>query len=186
MEYILNTFPITESEYLQLDEMFGDLAHYAAWQLWRKNAKNNHTNEVEDIAQDLRLAIIRAGSYYKRQVYLEECMSVSQKYVKDRKASKELKQLEKLWADRTKHGANKQKFGAVQEEMLEKIVKKYVPMSMRPKKDQTLRIDNKFVTYCKTITWNCQKSLGKKITREKSLRAGMVSLSEYEFLFTKD
>jgi hypothetical protein len=47
-------------------------------------------------------------------------------------------------------------------------------------------MDSKFATYCKAITWNAQKSLGKKITREKSIRTGMVSLSEYDYLGGKD
>ena len=52
-------------------------------------------------------------------------------------------------------------------------------------KDSTLQlytasIDTKFSTYCKAIVWNGQKSLGKKITREKSVRNGVVSLSEFD------
>jgi len=30
--------------------------------------------------------------------------------------------------------------------------------------------------------WNQQRSMGKKITREKPLRAGMVSLSSFDYL----
>jgi hypothetical protein len=33
---------------------------------------------------------------------------------------------------------------------------------------------------------NAQKSLGKKITREKGIRTGMVSLSEYDYLGGKE
>ena len=43
-------------------------------------------------------------------------------------------------------------------------------------------IDGKFTTYCKAITWNAQKSMGKKITREKGIRQAMVSLSEFDYL----
>jgi len=52
----------------------------------------------------------------------------------------------------------------------------------RPDRFAPLSIDSKFATYCKAIVWNGQKSMGKKITREKSIRSGMVSLSEFDYL----
>ena len=184
MEYILEAFPITDSEWKMLDEMFGDLAHYAAWQLVQKNVKNNHTDDQEDVAQDIRWATIRAGSYFKRQVYLEDCMKAARRYVEDEVVFAVLDELENLWKNRTKHGANKQKFGAHQENVLEEMVYRYVPPHHRPRKDAPLDINKKFTTYCKAIIWNCQKSLGKKITREKAIRSGIVSLSEYDYLFS--
>jgi len=93
-----------------------------------------------------------------------------------------LNELEHLWANKTRHGANRQKFGEFQEQVLERIVKKFVPKNLRPNKYKSLSIDPKFRTYCKNITWNAQKSMGKKITREKSWRSGLVSLSEYDYL----
>jgi hypothetical protein len=69
-----------------------------------------------------------------------------------------------------------------QEKILDRIINKFVPKEHRPKKDAPLKIDSKFTTYCKAIVWNGQKSMGKKITREKSIRSGMVSLSEFDFL----
>lgn len=185
MEYILEAFPITDSEWKMLDEMFGDLAHYAAWQLVQKNVKNNHTDDQEDIAQDIRWATIRAGSYFKRQVYLEDCMKTARQYVEDEVIIAVLDELEDLWKNRTKHGANKQKFGAHQENVLEDMVCRYVPPHHRPHKDAPLDINKKFTTYCKAIIWNCQKSLGKKITREKAIRSGIVSLSEYDYLVSQ-
>jgi len=62
------------------------------------------------------------------------------------------------------------------------LVKCLVPIKKRPSKKTPLLMDTKFITYCKAITWNAQKALGKKITREKSIRTGMVSLSEYDYL----
>lgn len=182
MDYILNSFPVSDKEYKKLDELFGDLAHYAAWQLVQKNIKNNHTDDQEDIVQEIRWASIKAGSYFKRQVYLEECMNICKKYVRDTAALKTLDRLEYLWKNRTKHGANKQKFGEREEVVLDEIVKLYVPESDRPSKDEPLKFNSKFITYCKAIIWNCQKNLGKKITREKSIRSGIVSLSEYDYL----
>lgn len=185
MDYIFKSFPVTNEEYAKLESLFGDLAQYAAWQLIKKNVKNNHTNEQEDIAQDLRMAMVRAASYYKRQVYLEDCFRVAKIYVYKNSAVKDtVEELLDLWKNRTRHGANKQKFGIKQERILENIISHYVPEIYRPKKDRPLRVDSKFKTYCKAITWNCQKSIGKKITREKVLRSGMVSLSEYNYLAT--
>jgi len=186
MDYILNSFPVSDEEYHKLDELFGDLAHYAAWQLVQKNVKNNHTDDQEDIAQEIRWASIRAGSYFKRQVYLEKCMLTCRKHVKDKVVLRVLEQLEYLWRNRTKHGANKQKFGEHQERILDDIVGKYVPIKDQPRKDTPLDFNRKFVTYCKAIIWNCQKSIGKKITREKSIRSGLVSLSEYDYLVSSN
>ncbi len=186
MDYILTTFPVTEAEYRKLDELFGDLAHYAAWQLVKKNVKNNHTDDPEDIAQEIRLASVRAGSYFKRQMYLERCMAVCRKHVTDPVVLAVLDELEYLWQNRTKHGANKQKFGEHQERILDDMVARNIPKAERPKKDAPLEIDRKFITYCKAIIWNCQKSLGKKITREKSIRSGIVSLSEYDYLVSSN
>ena len=107
---------------------------------------------------------------------------LAKKFVKDEFVSKIVHELENLWDNRTRHGANRQKYGKFQERILDKIINKYVPKDQRPRKDAPLKIDSKFTTYCKAIIWNGQKSMGKKITREKSIRTGMVSLSEFEFL----
>ena len=93
-----------------------------------------------------------------------------------------VKQLQDLWKNKTRHGANKQKFGQYQEQILEKIVKEIVPARSRPSKKACLRIDSKFNNYCKAIMWNRQKAMGKRITREKTIRGGLVSLSEYDYM----
>ena len=167
-----------------LDEKFGDLCEYAAWQLIKKNSRNNHTDEQTDIAQELRIALIRAGSYYKRQVYVVANLELCTKYAKDRFMKCLVGELCELWKNKTRHGANRQKFGPHQEKLLDKLSRLLVPKSERPSKTAALRIDAKFCTYCKSITWNAQKSMGKKITREKAIRSGQVSLSEYDYLVT--
>ena len=182
LEIIVNSFPITEGEYEALDKKFGKLCFYAAWQLKKKNSKNNQTNDPDDDAQELRIALIRAGSYYKRQTYIESCFDVLDKYVKEKFIKRLVKQLKQLWIDRRRHGASRQKFGQFQEIILERLVKKHVPRAIQPDKAKLLQIDGKFATYSKQIIWNAQKSLGKKITREKSWRTGLVSLSEFDYL----
>jgi hypothetical protein len=182
LENIMNTFPITQSEYEVLDKKFGKLAYYAAWELKRKNVQNSGTNDPEDDAQELRIALIRAGSYYKRQTYIEQCFEALTQHVEDNFTKKIVAELQQLWEDRRRHGANRQKFGLYQEVILDRLVQHNVPSDLRPNRNATLKIDGKFVTYCKQIVWNAQKSLGKKITREKPLRTGMVSLSEFDHM----
>ena len=179
---IADNFPINNDEYLALEKSFGSLTKYASWQLLRKNAKNNHTDDFDDINQELVMSLIRAGSYYKRQVYIERCFDVAKKHVNDIFMCKVLEGLEDLWHKRTRHGANRQKFGIAQEDLLWSIVKSYVPKEIRPKKNAPLKIDTKFTTYCKSIVWNANKSIGRKITKSKSLRSGMASLSDFDYL----
>lgn len=182
MKLIQNSFPVTNDEYLNLEKKFGELCEYQAWQLIKKNSNNNHTDSQEDIAQDMRIALLRAASYYKRQCYIEKALSVCKKYAKDDFIKSIINELINLWKNKTRHGANRQKFGPYQEKMLDKLVKCLVPISERPSKKSSLVMDSKFITYCKAITWNAQKNLGKRITREKSIRTGMVSISEFDYL----
>jgi hypothetical protein len=186
MHDICKKFPVTTAEFEQLEVKFGQLAQYAAWQLIKKNSRNNHTDEQEDIAQELRISLIRAGSYYKRQVYIENCLELCAKYAKDKLMVQLVAALQNLWENKTRHGANRQKFGPHQEIMLEKLTQKLVPKWSRPSPRESLKIDTKFSTYCKAITWNAQKSMGKKITREKSFRASQVSLSQYDYLVSNN
>jgi hypothetical protein len=179
---ICSKFPITIEEYALLDKKFGQLVEYIAWQLIKKNTRNSHTDEQQDVAQELKIALIRAGSYYKRQVYVELCLELCEKYAKDKFTNLVVKQLKKLWKNKTRHGASRQKFGGHQEMILDDLVKKIVPVKERPLKTRPLKIDGKFSVYCKSITWNAQKSMGKKITREKGFRSGMISLSEFDYL----
>lgn len=182
MRSICIDYPISDNEYSELEKEFGKLTKYASWQLLRKNTKNNHTDEFDDINQELIMSLIRAGSYYKRQIYIENCIGTAKEYAKDNFIVFILGELENLWRNRTRHGANRQKFGQFQEKLLEKIVTKVVPKKDRPRHDESLKIDNKFITYCKAIAWNAQKTMGRKITKEKTIRCGQVSLSEYDYL----
>lgn len=179
---IFVNFPVTEAEYLELDQKFGKLCHHQSWQLLKKNINNNCSDDREDMLQEIRISLLTAGSYYKRQTYIESSFKALEKHIDNEFTKSIFKELKYLWKNRTKHGANKQKFGQFQEVILERLVKKYVPHDKHPKKDTPLQIDSKFATYCKNITWNKQKSLGKKITKEKSIRTGLVSLSEFDYL----
>ena len=182
MKNIADNFPITAPEFEQLRIKFGNLVHFAAWQLLKKNAKNNHTDEFDDIEQNLLFAVIRAGCYTKRQTYIENCLKAVTAHCKDEFHKQIIVELDDLWLARTKHGANRQKFGVYQEKILETLVQKFVPEPERPDRAALLVIDARFAEYCKKITWNQQKTMGKVITRERAWRSGLVSLSEFSYL----
>ncbi len=180
--YICKTWKITDEEYAKLDSKWGLLCEYQSWQLFNKNARTNHTDEQTDISQDIRIALMKAGSYYKRQVYVEKCLDLCKRHIEDEFVYRIWENLFFLWKNKTRHGANRQKFGPYQERLLDRLVRKCVPANQRPRKKAELEMDSKFTTYCKSITWNQVKAMGKKITREKGIRANQVSISEHEFL----
>ena len=51
--------------------------------LKKKNSRNNYIDDPEDIKQELQMSMLRAGSYYKRQVYIEKCFAALKRYVQD-------------------------------------------------------------------------------------------------------
>jgi hypothetical protein len=180
---ISDNFPITENEYRELDAKFGQLTHYISWQLLKKNTRNNHTDDEEDIAQEIKISLIRAGSYFKRQVYIERCLTLCDEYTKGRFNKKLVKTLQSLWNNKTRHGAGKQRFGQPQIDMLEKLVDAFVPENKRPSKTEPLDVNSKkFAIYCKSICWNTSKHIGKQISKMKTIRNGSVSLNEFEYL----
>lgn len=73
---------------------------------------------------------------------------------------------------------------ALKKKILYKLLLNNVPKKEHPNRLNKLKIDAKFSTYCKQITWNEQKTMGKKITREKNIRENSVSLSEYDFMIS--
>ena len=178
---IFNEFKLSNAEYKELDDKFGRLCYKIFSELKRKNSSNNYTEDLDDVMQDLRISLVRAGCYYKRQTYLEECMNACETHIKNQFLLLTLEELKFLWKNRTHHGANKQKFGAYQEFILESLVQTLHPDN-RPFKNSNLKVDSKFSNYCKSIAWNCQKNIGKKITRERCIRGGLVSLSEHDYL----
>lgn len=175
-------WPISNEEYLVLEKEFIKLCHKQAWILLGMNWNNNCSDEQEDIVQDLRIAMMKAASYYKRQTYIEKCFEVLNDNIEDELVLKILGELEDLWENKTRHGANRQKFGNYQEAILENLVKKYISKKMRPDKNAILKFDSKFKKYCKQITWNALRQKGKKITREKFWRTSLCSLSEFDYM----
>ena len=126
MSSIYKNFPITTEEYKKLEKKFGQLCYYAAWQLTRKNCNNNHQYDLDDFQQELMLAVLRAGSYYKRQLFLDKSFSRLKGKSLDNISSLILDELINLWDNRTRHGANRQKFGDHQENILEILSEKFL------------------------------------------------------------
>src|ERR1700677_2960542 len=166
----IDPFAVTNEEYNILMKKFQDYIHFISWQLIRANVKNNHTDEEEDITQQLYIAVLRTVRYYKRQVYIESCFEVIEKYAKDHFSKSLLLELMILWSDRKKHGAHTKKFGDHQEMILDYLIRCCVPVKQRPNKYQSLVIDEKFTRYMKSILWNDSRSQGRKITRGIGLR----------------
>lgn len=177
-------FTVTSEEFEKLDDEFSQLCYFVSWQLMQNNSKNNHQHEIDDFKQELIMAVIRAASYYKRQTWIESLFVLLNQYISQNSIWSEINaNLQDLWAKKTHHGAYKRKFGEEQEEILDKLAKKFIPDEMRPKKNLPIQINTKFKIYAKRIIWNASRFIGKKITKEKSLRVGQVSLSEHDFLF---
>jgi hypothetical protein len=178
--HIMSNFPIGDEEYKILDKKFIKLCHFQAWQL-DKSSKSGNFNDQEDYVQDLRFALLKAGSYYKRQTYIENCFFVLKKYLKDDFLRAVLDELVDLWNNKTKHGANKQKFGDYQEKTLEKLLMA-IPEENRPDKNRHLEMDSRFVKYAKNITWNTLKLSAKRSYKDNILRRNSISLSEFEYM----
>ncbi len=133
---ISKKFPISNEEYAALDKQYSRLCWKASHELKRKNSRNNFTDDAEDIYQELVAAMLRAGSYYKRQVYIENCLALAKEYASDDLIGRIVYELEDLWANRTRHGANRQKYGPFQEQLLERIVSQIVPARLRPRRTE--------------------------------------------------
>lgn len=179
---VIDRFVITNEEHELLQKKFGKLCYYIAHQLQKKNTKNNYTEDFEDIVQELQFALVTAAAYYKRQVWIENCFKFCKESIKDKYFLCIIDVLEDLWQNRTRHGANRQKFGLKQEEILWIITKNKIAPEVLPNRDGLLKINSKFSTYCKSVLWNKEKNMGKKITRDKSIRSGAVSISEFDYL----
>jgi len=180
--YIFHNFRLTDEEYAELYVKFNNLSKFASWELIRRNIRNNYTEELEDIEQDLMLSIIRAGVYYKRQTYIQSCLKLARRYANNDFTRGLIRTLRNLWKNRKRHGAHRQRFGELQEEILECLVQNIVPAEELPDKGKRLIVDDEFSNYLKSICWNQQKNIGKKITKERAIRSGMASISEHSFL----
>lgn len=177
-------YRITNSEYDVLSKKLDSYAKWAAWRLIKRNTKTSHTDDWEDVYQRVLWAIVRAGAYYKRQTYIEKCFILLNEYTEDEFTKMVINELEDLWKSRKRHGANKQKFGFFQENLLDKMVKSFVPKEFQPNKNSLLVFNKEFDKYCKSIICNELRSLGKSISKEKPFRDVFVSLDKFDFIMS--
>lgn len=177
-------FPILDAEYVDVEKQFDKLCCAIAWDLQKKNRNNNCNveTEIEDVIQEIRIAVLEAMCYHKRQIYIDSSFVVALKYCMNADVRTELLNIYDIWQNRKEHGTNRPKFEKQHEDLLEKIVMEYVPDKMLPNKNKPIKIDTEFKNYCKSIAWNRQKSIGRKITKERVIKKGIVSLSENIFV----
>lgn len=179
---IFKRFEITTEDYKLLEKKFDSLCKFVAWRLKQSNARNNCTDDLDDFIQEMRLAVLYAGAYYKRQTYIEECLVLLKKNLTDHFLKLILDELVSRWRSRSKSGDERKRFDVYHEEILENLVKENIPEKIRPSRKRPLNIDQRFPIYCKNIIWNKKKAVGRKITKERSLRGGLVSLGQYEYI----
>lgn len=185
MDYIMAKYPVSDEEYEELEKKFDRLCCYVAWQFRKRNVQNMFSRDQcgEDEIQNVRIALLRAACYYKRQLYILACFQVLNEHIKDKPGRMVLEELQILWRNRKKRGAKKQQFGEYQEIILDKLVQYYVPPHKRPPKNPRLVIDKVFSTYAKQIMWNEMRAMGKKMTKEKQHTGGLISLSKFEQIY---
>ena len=182
LERIVSKFPISDEEYHELHQKFDKLCCFAVWQLKKRNQTYDVLSDVDDDIQELRIALLRAASYYKRQSFIEDCFRALSAARLPGPVREVVDELWGVWESRRLHGSERKKFAAYQEEMLWQAVERHVKSAARPSASRPLRVDRRFHTYCKQIVWNAQKTIGKKLTRDKSRRRGESSLTEHEYL----
>lgn len=168
-------FSVTNEEYDILNKQFGELCYFIAHQLIGENIKNNFTDDFDDVVQEIRLALLDAARYYKRQTYIEDALKCARLHCKGERVLSLLVRLETMWQDRK----TRRRFKKKQEDLLERLLD-YIPQEVRPSKQQNLKMNKEFFGYCKSILWNRKKFLGKKISRDRPIRSGILSLSQFD------
>lgn len=177
-------FKVSDEEYVEMCNKFKKLCYAQAWDVIRRNSSNNHNFDIEDLIQTQLLSALKSTIYLKFYRYTEKCFAVCEKYVSTKKDKKLLDKLLGFWNNRKRHGAHRRTFNSQHEEQLEELVLKLVPEKEIPKPQDPIEMDAAFGVYFKSCTWNSTRSVGKSITKEKNLRVGMCSLSDYDYLGT--
>ncbi len=178
----LSPFKLTDDEWKQIYNRFWKLGRHQARSLLNGNLKGSHTEDQEDIEQEMFQSMITAAMYHKRQCFIDYCFKSIRKHVKDENVLTKAKELENIWNKKTVKGMVRKKFGINQEKTLYKLVNQHIPQEVRPSPTDPFTFDQNFDKYCKNITWNRIKNIGRKITKERSLRSGMASLSSFNYL----
>lgn len=169
--YIQKNYPVTDDEYCVLDKKYGKLCWDAARKLANKNKSDQHS--LEDFHSEVVLGMCRGGSYYKRQIFIEECFDgLDNKIYMDFKDIDVFTNLKKIWKKR------KGRFCIKEEKYLCELISKYnCDVFVK-----NLTFDRKFEVYCKAIIWNTAKNIGQNITQKRKYVKSEISLDEWAFL----
>lgn len=179
--YIQKKYPVTNEEFEVLEKKYGKLCWFAASNLTYSNRKSEE--DLQDFHSEILIGMFRAGSYYKRQTFIENVFEYLDKckiYMEPIDISS-LQTLKNTWK-------RKADFNETHEVIIREILKKYEDAINEdaPKDNLTLQFDEKFEIYCKSIIWNTKKSLGQSISKENKYKCKEISLDEWEFLEYED
>jgi hypothetical protein len=170
--YIQKRFPITEDEFNKLEEKYGKLCWFAA----NKLAASQHRSpeDLDDFHSEIQIGMCRAGSYFKRQTFIENAFQFLRSQELSKSDKKEFDDIENLW------NTKKSRFGIKEEDNLRSILDNYNEKDF----DYSIPLDfdEKFKVYCKAIIWNTYKALGQQMSKENSVRSSEISLDEWPFL----
>lgn len=181
--YIQKKYRITDKEYNLLHEKFGKLCWFAASKLTASNRRSDE--DLQDYHSEIVLGMFRAGSYYKRQVFIENVFD----YLRSCKKYMCADDIDMLAGFQNKW-KKKSEFLETDENELVLFLERFKIYNddinrsgpCYPNQNSQLKIDNKFKVYCKAIIWNTTKSLGQHISKENETKMKEVSLDEWSFL----
>lgn len=185
----LALFKLTDDEWQQIHKNFWKLCRHQAKSLLNMNTKGSHTDDQDDIEQEMYQSMIIAAMYHKRQCFIDSCFNALANNVKDKGLLEIISKLESLWrpeASDELQATPRRRFGEHQEKTLYRLVNSCLPSALRPSPNTPFKFNEKFERYCKANTWNRIKTLGRKITKERTLRSGMASLSSFNYLVHSD
>lgn len=175
--FIQKRYPVTDSEFEILEKKYGKLCWFAASKLASSNNKSEE--DLQDFHSEILIGMFRAGSYYKRQTFIEnvfEFLDNCKIYMKNEDLNI-LKTLKTCWN-------RKANFTEKQEVIIRELLEEYKNSSNinAPSEKDPLLMDSKFDIYCKAIIWNTQKALGQNISKENEHKNKEISLDEWSFL----
>ena len=166
-----SSFCITSTEYIQIKDKIGDLPWTIGWQFLRQSPPNAHTEEIEDLSQDVWLSICGAVHCIKRQKYVKEAFKLIEKFNPN---NKEKQRLEDRWNHRA--GTGKKSFHIEEELELRNLVNQTIPKEIRPDPYLELKINDKILPYLKSAMYNKSKrKIGTNI-KERPLRKSSISI----------
>ena len=193
--YIQKRYPVTDAEFEVLDEKYGKLCWFAASKLASANRKSEE--DLQDFHSEILIGMFRAGSYYKRQTFIESTfkyLDKSRVFMSSEDLA-DLNLLQKMWYQRKAY------FTEIHEVLIREVLGKYTdaleektpsdkePLEFNPANQKTYvnangetKKVNPFEVYCKAIIWNTKKSLGQAISKENEHKCKEVSLDEWNFL----